>query len=466
MTVRIDSNNYLTDEQQQVYQLRESLERNGGTPVGFLELLAAVVTDGTWQKVPSGVNQDEPFTDFAEFIEAEPPFGLGAKAENVRILLQIRHPHEGVARIREQMDTMRAEVGRLLGADPEEDPVARDARHFGAYARSGGWTFGLMVARSVRPGASTGGYRDKQDRSDRNERNGQDDQGKVSANRFAVLAGTSAPRVMRFYRAWERAATAGVVPAFDQLVPGCDVELPAAELWGEYFTKFEQSTDRRESIAQQAEAAGTSYTEAVKVAHNPAALRTAILGDAKTADAARKALVDRMEDDADLRANLARTVASDPQLKKVVANESRRVERTEYVRHVAEDGKAKTAAGRVVELPEEVKAKAVEHLAVAQDPQATPEAVAEAYEGVQRLIEATIESDPKSQADEQRARVRKVLMSTFRSIASVSEVPWADIADEEMIREVSELQESVNALAALVVPKAGSHLRAVGDKAV
>ncbi|ELP63091.1 hypothetical protein STRTUCAR8_00930, partial [Streptomyces turgidiscabies Car8] len=53
-----------------------------------------------------------------------------------------------------------AEPGDADGATDEAsvDPadvsplVARDAQEFGAYARTGGWAFGLKVARSVRPG--------------------------------------------------------------------------------------------------------------------------------------------------------------------------------------------------------------------------------------------------------------------------------------------------------------------------
>ena len=38
------------------------------------------------------------------------------------------------------------------GGAPLSDLVARDAREFGVYARTGGWAFAPMVARSVRPG--------------------------------------------------------------------------------------------------------------------------------------------------------------------------------------------------------------------------------------------------------------------------------------------------------------------------
>lgn len=462
MSVQVDSNSYLTEEQQQVYQLRESLERNGGTPIGFLGLLAAVLRDDAWRKIPSGVNQEEPFTNFAEFIEAKPPFGLGSSVEHVRGLLRLRHPHEGVAHVREEMDGMRAKMAELLGPDPDEDPIVRDAQDFGAYAKSGGWIFGLMVARSVQPGTDHG------DKSEILPRNAPYRVRKVSAKRFAVMAGTTAPRVMRFYRAWDRASTAGVVPKFADLVPGQDIELPPAELWGEYFTKYEQSTDRRESIAEQAEAAGTSYTEAMKVAKNPAAMRTAILGDPKTAEAARKALVDRLEDDTDLRVAMARAVAEVPDLKKAVATEARRTDQLDYVRRVAEDGRLKTPAGQLIDAPEKVKTEAERHLAAIEHMEdADPaESVAEAYAAVQQLVVETVEANPEVQVTEQRSRVHKLLTSTAKSIAAVSEAPLADIADEELIKEVVELQKSVDALAALISSQKGSHLRVIDTKAV
>ncbi|MFJ3935471.1 hypothetical protein [Streptomyces parvus] len=468
MSVKIESNSYLTEEQQQVYQLRESLERNGGNPVGFLGLLAAVLRGDTWRKIPSGVNDEEPFTNFSDFITAKPPFGLGSDVEHVRVLLQLRHPHEGVDHVREEMEVMRAQVRELLGPAPDEDPIAQDARRFGAYARSGGWVFGLLVARSVQPGQGHGG-----DRSSLNYQRGERIDGssvlnKVSAKRFAAMSGTTSTRVMRFYRAWERAAAAGVVPTFENLAPGQDVELPEAELWSEYFTKYEQSTDRRESIAEQAEAAGTSYTEAMKVAKNPAALRTAILGDPKTAEAARKALTDRMEDDVDLQIALARTVTAMPELKKAVVTEARRTDQLDYVRRVATEGKLKTPAGQLIDAPSAVVAEAERRLAAIEhleDPYPR-ESATEAYEAVQELVAQTIEEDPEVRVSEQRARVRKVLTSTARNIASVSDAPLADIADEELIREVTALQESVNALIALLPPQTGNRLRVIDGKAV
>lgn len=396
-----------------------------------------MVADGTWQKVPSGVNQDEPFTSFAEFIEAKAPFGLGSSVANVRVLLQMRHPHEGVPRIREQMDAMRGEAAKLPGPDPERDPVARDAKTFGAYDRSGGWVFGLMVARSVEPGSGSGvGQGQETKRNGRNT-------SKVSAKKFAAMAGTSAPRVMRFYRAWERAAADRKVPGFDELVPGQDVDLPEADLWGNYFTKYEQSTDRRENIAEEAKAAGTSFTEAMKVAKNPAAMRTAILGDPKTAEAARDALLERPE----LRTAVMAKVLSDPVTRKEAAAQTRNAERAEFVRQVATEGKAKTPAGQVIELPTQARHKVSVCLAAVEDSGATTETITDAYEAVREAIGETLESNQELQTADTRNQYLKALKATVKSIDSIDADQLAALLDDDDVREsVKELQQRVNAL--------------------
>ncbi|GHB79201.1 hypothetical protein GCM10010377_81540 [Streptomyces viridiviolaceus] len=450
MTVRVESNSYLTEEQHQVYQLRDSLERNGGTPIGFLELLAAVLAEGTWKKVPSGVNRDEPFSSFAEFIEANPPFGLGASVENVRVLLQLRHPHEGVPRIREQMDAMRAEVTRLLGPGPERDPIARDARFFGAYDRNGGWVFGLLVARSVQPGTAERRPNGTQAADDSDFR-------KVSASRFAEMSGTSAARVMRYYRAWERAAADGKVPGFDKLAPGHEIDLPDASLWGDYFTVYEQSTDRRERIAEEAKAAGTSYTEAMKVAKNPAAMRTAILGDPKTAEAARDALLERTE----LRTAVVAKAMSDPVIRKEAAAQTRKAERIEFVRQVATGGKAKTPAGQVIELPSQARQKVSACLAAVEDLEATPETITDAYETVREVIEETVESDRDLQAIEQRTQYLKALKSTAKGIESIDPQQLATVLDDDVRQTIRELQQTINMLAESIADPNAEALRLV-----
>ncbi|MEU8677999.1 hypothetical protein [Streptomyces sp. NPDC048560] len=492
MSVRVESNSYLTEEQQQVYQLRESLERNGGNPVGFLELLAAVVTDGTWLKVPSGVNQEEPFVSFTDFIEAKPPFGLGASVENVRILLQIRHPHEGVPRIREQMDMMRAAVRELIGSDPSElnarrfeqealwgdpshdpditdsaeepdldpsNPIDRDAAELRSVGKSGGWIWALKVARNVEVGQP--------------DRPAQDvDMGcaphihKVAAREFARRIGWDHKRVMRYYRAWERGIEKYDLPSFDRLQPGVEVPLPPASTWTECFTPGRVSPDRAEALIAGAHEAGLSVREVIYAAKSPGAMKAAILSDESTAEAARTALLERAREDGELRTTLARTIAHDPVFRKETAVESRKAERADYVRQIADQGKARTPAGQALELSKEAREETAELVAVVDDPQATPEVVAEAYERVQQLIVEAVEADPKVQAAEHRARIHKVLASTARNIASVIDTPLAEIADEKLIEEVSALQTSVEALVALLSPQKGSHLRVIDSQAV
>ncbi|MGM9381483.1 hypothetical protein [Streptomyces antibioticus] len=334
------------------------------------------------------------------------------------------------------------------------NPVIKDAQVFGTYARQGGWMFGLLVARSVKREGALGFGEEG-----RNVEQGIDI--KLSAKQFALRAGTSAARVTRFYRAWERAAEAGVVPRASELHPGQAIELPDAELWAEYFTIYEKNTERRESIAQQADAAGTSYSQAMKVAENPSALRTAILGDTKTAEAARKALFDRSEEDDDLRLSLARSIASDAQMKKHLTSESRKNERSEFIRNVAREGKAKTPAGQTVELPEDFKAKVHDQLAAAEAPGADADAVSTAYEAVRELISQVVESDPEVQASEQRSRVTKALASTARSIESIDPEVLASLADESVRETLIDLQRKVNELAELLGSRKGAALRAV-----
>ncbi|NYS19500.1 hypothetical protein HFP43_18510 [Streptomyces sp. SJ1-7] len=342
------------------------------------------------------------------------------------------------------------------------DPIAQDAETFGSYARAGGWMFGLIVARSVyvesKKRISNGSQKDT---LTAHRVEAPESSRKVSAKQFALRSGTTATRVTRFYRAWERAADAGLVPDARGLRPGQVVDLPDAELWGDYFTTYEKSTERRESIAQQAEIAGTSYNQAVKVAENPAALRTAILGDGKTAEAARKALLDRMEEDDDLRVTLARSVACDPQMKKHLSSEVRKNERSEFIRHIAEEGKAKTPAGQTVELSSELKSRVQDQWAVIDTSDSDADVIASAYEAVRELITEAVESDPTAQEVERRSKLTKALNSTAKSIQSIDPEVLADLADDSVRETVSELQRTVNELAELLRVTNSVNLRAV-----
>ncbi|MFB7619820.1 hypothetical protein [Kitasatospora sp. NPDC056181] len=413
-------------------------------------LIRRVLEEGSWRSftTPRGelVNHDT----FESFITTAPTKGLGKTVDEI-----VRIVSDDVDSLALLAAALGVPAEALLATDQVSgalDPVAKDAHDFGTYAKSGGWIFGLMVARSVEPGKASGDHRTEQDRSGRE---------KVSAAAFALQAGCSVDRVMRFRKAWERAARSGVVPAFEELVPGQDVDLPKPELWAEHFTTYERSTDRRESIAQQAEIVGSSFAEAMKVAERPGALRTAILGDAKTAEAARAALADRMQDDPDLQVSMAKAMAHAPALRRAIATEARRVERAEYVRHAVEQGKARTPSGQIIDLPAQAKEQAARHLEVVNDPAAAPEAVETAFESVQAIISQAVGDDPEALTREQRAKFRKALTSTVKSIESIDPDDLIAVADDDLRESIAAAQKRINELAELVKPSKTSRLRAV-----
>ncbi|CAL9528902.1 hypothetical protein [Streptomyces sp. enrichment culture] len=414
-------------------------------------LIKRVLEEESWRSFTTPRGEHVEHESFESFVTTAPTRGLGKTIEEI---VRIVGDEEDVLRsLAKALDIRIEELRSPETLSEALDSVAQDAKQFGAYARAGGWIFGLMVARSVRPGNSRQAVND-----DSAEQGGSR---KVTAGKFAIMAGTGVPRVMRFYKAWERAAEAGVVPGFDSLTPGVSVDLPDPELWAEYFTTYERNSDRRESIAQQAEIAGSSYAEALKVAERPGALRTAILGDAKTAEAARAALIDRMEDDPDLQRNMAKTLAQAPEWKKALASETRRVERAGYVREAAEQGKVKTPGGQVIELPQQARDEASEHLAVVSDPTAEPEAVENAYEAVRAIIADTIDADPEIQTRERRSKFHKALNSTVKSIESIDPDDLVAVVDDDLRETISAAQKRINELAELLARSSSSRLRAV-----
>ncbi|MFD4020321.1 hypothetical protein [Streptomyces sindenensis] len=420
-------------------------------------LIRRVLEEASWRNFTTPRGEFIEHETFESFITAAPTAGLGKSLEEV--VRVIGDDNEILALLANEIGVTVDSLKELGGAPKLNRPVELDAREFGSYARSGGWIFGLMVARSVTPGSD-------RNRASHSAGGGPSIEPKVSARQFALLAGTTAARVMRFYRAWERAAEAGLVPGAATLHPGQNIELPASDEWAEYFTKYEQSTDRREGIAQQAEAAGTSYTEAVKVAKNPAAMRTAILGDHKTADAARRALMDRLEDDIELQAAMARTIAKAPELRKAVTTESKKSEQIEYVRRVAVEGRVKTPAGEILEVPPALKATAQQHFTMLEtgDENIPPESVTEAYEAVQHLITETIEGDPEIQLRERRARLYSRLQRAAKAFEDVDPDELASLHEPDIVTVLQKLQQAI--ASCLESASGGSDrptLRAVGE---
>ncbi|MFI6457982.1 hypothetical protein ACIBF6_41320 [Streptosporangium amethystogenes] len=448
MTVRVESNAQLTPEQERIYRLRHTLERDGGTPGGFLELLASVVTDGTWRQVPSGVNTDEPFTSFKDFIEAKPPFGLGHRAADIRTLLQIRHPHEGAKSVRQEMDAMRAEVVRLLAEDGitgyTEEQRNRDIKAWSALDKAGGWWLGFFVACQVYVGKAHGSGR----KSDQRRNPGVEGASKISARDFAQLAGTSVERVMRYYRAWEAARESGVVTkSAEELYPGHEpIDLPVAEDWGLYYSSRKgASTERGVLISAAAEAEGIRPTKALEVSENPTALRAAILADARTAEAARTALLDRMQDDSALQAAMVKTLISDSGLKKAVAAEAKRSDQIGYVRKVVEEGKIKTPAGQFIEAPDNVRIEAERRLALVEqrDDATAAQSAAEAYEALQQLIVEAIEADPTIKIHERRAKFYGRVQKATKAFADLDLDDATDMYEEDMVESLERLMGAI-----------------------
>ncbi|MEU9888242.1 hypothetical protein [Sphaerisporangium sp. NPDC051011] len=450
MTVRIESNAHLTPEQERIYRLRHTLERDGGTPGGFLELLASVIADNTWRQVPSGVNTDKPFTSFRAFVEAKPPFGLGHRAEDIHALLQIRHPHEGAKSVRQEMAAMRAEVIRLLAKDGitgyTEDQRNRDIKAWVALDRSGGWWLGFFVACQVRLSKSTVTASTSTTTHESN---------KISAQEFAKRAGISADRVMRYYRAWEAASADGVVTKGpDDLYPGHEpIELPPAEEWNLYYSSRKGAfTERGALIAAAAEAEGIKPTKALEVSENPTALRAAILADWKTAEAARSALLDRMRDDIELQATMASTLISDTDFKRAVTVETRRIDQLGFIRRVAEEGTIKTPAGQIVKAPEKVQAEARQHLALAERAE-TPSAAlsaASAYDRLQQLIGQVIDDNPEIQSNERRALLNGRIRRAARAFADLDFDAADGLSDQETVESLERLLETVTRCLALI----------------
>jgi len=313
---------------------------------------------------------------------------------------------------------------------PLSNLVARDAREFGVYARTGGWAFGLMVARSVRPGGQ-----------------GADETPKVSAKEFAELAGCSPERVMRYYKAWDRAADDGLVPQFEALTPGQEVELPDADVWlGYYVSRSSATSERGTAITEAAEAEGIRPTKALEVAENPTALRAAILADPSTARAARQALLDRVREDPELQAELARDVVRTDDLKKAVASESRSADRIGYVRQIAESGQVKTPAGQTIDAPVDVRQEAERHLSLLdelEEDEDTGEWATEAYDTMKSLVVEAVESDPELRVQERRTKFYSSLQRATKVFEELTFDDAQEFYEDDMVQQLEELQHAI-----------------------
>ncbi|GAA3791299.1 hypothetical protein [Streptomyces chiangmaiensis] len=331
-------------------------------------------------------------------------------------------------------------------AGPEVDEtVLRDAREFGVYARTGGWAFALKVARSVRPGGQPA-----------------EETPKISAKRFAELAGCSPERVMRYYKAWDKAADDGLVPHFEILVPGQDIALPDSDAWLAYYASRSSATSERgHAIAAAAEAEGIRPTKALEVAENPTAVRAAILADPATARTARAALLDRLREDPVLQTELARDIARTDELKKAVASETRAADRIGYVRQIVEKGQVRTPAGQTIAAPAELRVQAERHLSLIDELDDGEEAgswAAEAYDTVKELVARTVEADPDLRLRERRTKFYSSLQratKVFEELTLDDAEDLDDLYEDDMLQRLEELQSAVGSCIA-VLRKAAS----------
>ncbi|MEV7022620.1 hypothetical protein [Kitasatospora sp. NPDC093558] len=446
-------------------------------------LVRQVIEEGSWRNFTTPRGEQVTHTSFESFVTAKPTRGLGYSID--ALVRLIADDDETISLVAEQLgrtvadlqqQSLSAEpidaVQEPLWRDPSDDleaasraeepsldlanPVDRDALELRTVGKSGGWVWALKVARNVELSRGEGGQE-----SDRRGAVDGSSVEKVSPAEFARRIGWATPRVMRYYRAWEKGVEKHGLPGFDQLKPGVDVVLPDAKTWAECFTAGRVNPDRAEALVAGAKEAGISVRKVIYAAGSPGAMKAAILADASTAEAARTALLERARNDGELRVALARTIARDPVFRKESAVEARKAERAEYVRHVADEGRVRTPAGQTLELPSKAREKAAKLLAVVDDPQATPEAVAEAYETVQMLTTQIVEADPDVQLREQRTRFSKALSTTAKSIQAIDPDDLAAVADDELRTKLTELQRQVNDLAALVVDEKPTHLRAV-----
>ncbi|MEV5573235.1 hypothetical protein AB0L06_24590 [Spirillospora sp. NPDC052269] len=318
----------------------------------------------------------------------------------------------------------------MVSGQPDE-LVSRDAERFGTFAAAGGWTFGLLVARSVTKDAEDEPAAD----------------GKVSAKAFAERAGCATGRVDRHWKAWQAAAADGLVPDAATLTPGAAVELPEADVWPGYYAAPGSSGEKGQRVVAEAEAIGASHKKALEITGHRPAMRAAILGDRLTAEAAREALLSRPEERA---ATLAKALA-DPEAVKAVKAEQRRADHLEYVSRVLSEGTAKTPAGQVVSLALSSAQLSDERLArVRSDETDEPDgdAVEDAYGFVRELVDRAVQADPDTFVREQRAKFAKTLSATSRNILAIDPDDLLAVADETLVERLVELQTRVNDLAA------------------
>jgi hypothetical protein len=158
-----------------------------------------------------------------------------------------------------------------------EAAAAEVRRHL----KNKGWALGLAIAACVEPGTSAG------------NRVAINAVGKESAKAFAKEAHTDEHRVMRFVRAWDRAAKAGVVVPRSQLTPAdwdrTDL-IPEVAKWGAYYrSRAENPTTTVTRLVHQAAPKKRAEIAKAVVEAEPEAVAEAVVSDTKAHQAVIRA---------------------------------------------------------------------------------------------------------------------------------------------------------------------------------
>ncbi|CAL9514147.1 hypothetical protein [Streptomyces sp. enrichment culture] len=456
-------------------------------------LVRQIIEEGSWRNFTSPRGEQVQHTTFESFVTAKPTRGLGYTIEELvrlladepetlaqiadltgRSLTELQQdatddPGTAVTATAPQQEALWRDPSDDLGAtagdqplpEPDlnlDDPVDRDAYELRSVGKSGGWVWALKVARNVNAGAAGQSPED-------GAFGARADCGKVSASEFARRIGWSTPRVMRYYRAWEQGINKLALPHFNELTPGHDVPLPAANTWSECFTPGRVSPDRADALTAGAHAAGLSVREVIYAAKSPGAMKAAILADESTAEAARSAVLERARNDQEYRAALARTIACEPVFRKETAVEARKAERAEYVRHAVTEGKIRTPAGQTIELAPSEKRDAKELLDVVDRPDATAEDITGAYEALQNIAARALEAAPDLQVQESRAQLTKALTAIAKGLQAIDPSHLTTAADDALKDKLVDLHKQITDLTAAVTGGDKRHLRVIGPKA-
>lgn len=184
-TRRVEVGEY-TEEQLRVQRAGDALHRDGGSPAGALELLAALVEDRTWERL-ADVKGRSFKGRFRAFVETRSPFGLGYDPDQLSKLLALRHPHESVPDVADRMTQMREEVQELLrGEVPEVAPHGGDRRSESNQVRD----------TNLKTGTDSAEYVLARLKRDDPELAEQVIRGDVSPNAAAVAKGWRKPRIV------------------------------------------------------------------------------------------------------------------------------------------------------------------------------------------------------------------------------------------------------------------------------